>query len=186
MASLESYVKFICPSFELTWVSTRGWPWIFSKKKKIFHWIRLSHFLDKKLKLVMRAQLHFLVAGAASATACWPLLCSRGLSRRASWGCLLQPSRLSLEASRLCLLIYRVLHFHSALKASPRRKACRWRSGSFSKQRFTILQMIMNVHVCLNLIVFQWQIISNWFILQDIKDTTILLLRLENSINDFC
>ena len=143
MASLESYVKFICPSFELTWVSTRGWPWIFSKKKKIFHWIRLSHFLDKKLKLVMRAQLHFLVAGAASATACWPLLCSRGLSRRASWGCLLQPSRLSLEASRLCLLIYRVLHFHSALKASPRRKgrATGWRSRHFCNE---ILQNFEN------------------------------------------
>ena len=106
--------------------------WSF-KKKKIFDRISLSHFPNKKLKLVMRSQLHFLVAGAASVTAYWPLLCSRGLSRRASWGCLLQPSRLSLEASRLCLLIYRVLHLHSALKASPRRKgrATGWRSRRF-------------------------------------------------------
>ena len=112
-------------SYLITTVSPTKWivgPLRQASWSKIFHLIRLSHFLNKKLKVVMRAQLHFLVAGAASVTACWPLLCSRGLSRRASWGCLLQPSRLSLEASRLCLLIYRVLHLHSALKASPRRK----------------------------------------------------------------
>ena len=96
-----------------------------------------SDFQRHCLAIKSKARVGFkdclLVAGAASVTACWPLLCSRGLSRRASWGCLLQPSRLSLEASRLCLLIYRVLQLQSALKASPRRKgrATCWRSRRF-------------------------------------------------------